>query len=236
MAEAKKDETTEVHPAMHKTVLVIFRGCLQPPNDVKPIARTGSDEKENYLNDIKLITEYVQLNKKYYYLHKIHNMDQSNSMKCDQVLTEIENAAKFCKDNKGMMLRLYYTGCGQFNTGNWCFIDGVISFQQVVDRITANWGNTNFSIMSDCSYSGNWALELVKYTGKLNSVYVPCASYPYKEACSHKLGKGGLFTLWWTEELDRNKTKKLKDCKSKIEDDQFNFDYFAPRNNDPIWH
>ena len=129
MAEAKQQE---VHPAKHKTVLVIFRGCLEPPKELNGHPREGCDTKENYLNDIKEIAAYVQLNKKYYYLHAIHNMEEANNMKCHDVLTKLEEVCKFAKESNAMMIRLYYTGFGQFNTGNWCFIDGVISFEQIV--------------------------------------------------------------------------------------------------------
>eukprot|EP01083_Nonionella_stella_P034768 95065_1 len=235
MAETvANDEKVEkdVHPAYRKYVTIVFRGSLTPPENTSACVRNSNEEKETYLADIKEIQDYMKLNEHLYYLYKICNVDQANAMQCADVLKEIENASKFAKDNNGAMLRIYYTGCGQLNTGNWCFVDGVVSFDQIVNTLKTYWKDSSWSVLADCSFSGNWALELFKYDKILNNVYVRCASYPFKEAQSHKQGRGGLFTLWWVEELTRDNTKLLRDCQAKIEDNMYSLKYFHPKNND----
>ena len=131
MAEAKQEE---VHPAKDKIVIVILRGSSSPPKELNAEPREGCDTTENYLNDIKEITSYIQINKKYYYLHKIYNMDESNDMKRQDVLDKLVEVCKFLKENGAMMIRLYYTGFGQFNTGNWCF-DEIIKIMTIIGNL-----------------------------------------------------------------------------------------------------
>ena len=50
---------------------------------------------------------------------------------------------------------LYYTGHGEIGSGNWCFADGTISIQEIVDMLP---GGTYYPmIFSDACYSGHWA-------------------------------------------------------------------------------
>ena len=50
---------------------------------------------------------------------------------------------------------LYYTGHGEIGTGNWCFADGTISIQEILDMLPA--GTYYPMIFSDACYSGHWA-------------------------------------------------------------------------------
>ena len=50
---------------------------------------------------------------------------------------------------------LYYTGHGQVGTGNWCFDDGTIGIQEIVDILPADCYYP--LIFSDACYSGHWA-------------------------------------------------------------------------------
>ena len=50
---------------------------------------------------------------------------------------------------------LYYTGHGEIGTGNWCFADGTISIQEILDMRPEE---THYPmIFSDACYSGHWA-------------------------------------------------------------------------------
>ena len=50
---------------------------------------------------------------------------------------------------------LYYTGHGEIGTGNWCFADGTISIQEILDMRPG--GSYYPMIFSDACYSGHWA-------------------------------------------------------------------------------
>ena len=50
---------------------------------------------------------------------------------------------------------LYYTGHGEIRTGNWCFADGTISIQEILDMRPE--GSYYPMIFSDACYSGHWA-------------------------------------------------------------------------------
>ena len=57
---------------------------------------------------------------------------------------------------------IWYTGHGEKNTGNWCFKDGVITFQDIFGLYMDCFRGKRLTIRSDCSYSGNWIKDCVK--------------------------------------------------------------------------
>ena len=73
---------------------------------------------------------------------------------------------------------LYYTGHGEKDTGNWCFKDGVISFNDIFDLYINHFKGKPLSIVSDCSYSGNWISECCK---RLDEMNVPSCGHHTRE-------------------------------------------------------
>ena len=69
---------------------------------------------------------------------------------------------------------IWYTGHGEKDTGNWCFKDGVISFQDVFGLYMDHMRGKRLTIISDCSYSGNWIKQCAE---KLDEIGIP--------ACGH---------------------------------------------------
>ena len=63
---------------------------------------------------------------------------------------------------------LDYTGHGEKDTGNWCFKDGVISFNDIFELYLNFFKGKPLSIVSDCSYSGNWINECGKRLDEMN--------------------------------------------------------------------
>ena len=57
---------------------------------------------------------------------------------------------------------IFYTGHGEKNAVNWCFKDGVITFQDIFNLYMAFYEGRNLTINSDCSYSGNWIKDCDK--------------------------------------------------------------------------
>ena len=67
---------------------------------------------------------------------------------------------------------LCYLGNSEKETGNWCFKDGTISFQEIFDIYRRTCPDKVFSIRSDCSYSGQWVRECARV---LDSLHIsPC--------------------------------------------------------------
>ena len=62
---------------------------------------------------------------------------------------------------------IYYTGHGEINTGNWCFKNGVITFQDIFGLYMDHFRGKQLTLESDCSYSGNWIKDCVKILDKL---------------------------------------------------------------------
>ena len=62
---------------------------------------------------------------------------------------------------------IYYTGHGEVGTGNWCFKDGTISFQEIISLYFDYFRGKLLYIFTDCCYSGQWVVKLAKYLDDL---------------------------------------------------------------------
>ncbi|XP_019856994.1 PREDICTED: uncharacterized protein LOC109585377 [Amphimedon queenslandica] len=77
---------------------------------------------------------------------------------------------------------IWYTGHGEKDTGNWCFKDGVISFDDIFHLYMDHYQGKSLTIISDCSHSGNWVKECAK---KLDEKRIPF--------CGHQVMEEGIF-------------------------------------------
>ena len=73
---------------------------------------------------------------------------------------------------------IWYTGNGEKNTGNWCFKDGVITFQDIFGLYMDCFRGKRLTIRSDCSYSGNWIKDCVK---TLDDLGIPSCGHHTRE-------------------------------------------------------
>ena len=69
-------------------------------------------------------------------------------------LDHIKRLFEICRRNRAKPM-LYYTGHGEKGTGNWCFEDGKISIETILDILPK--GTYYPMIFSDTCYSGHWA-------------------------------------------------------------------------------
>jgi len=99
---------------------------------------------------------------------------------------------------------LYYTGHGEIGTGNWCFADGTISIQEILDMLPER--NYYPMIFSDACYSGHWA----NFCLGMNIAGFHClAACPdYSKAIDTK-GEGGDLTLFMTGKKLRPSTEPM---------------------------
>ena len=70
------------------------------------------------------------------------------------------------------LVELIYLGHGEKDTGNWCFKNGTISFQDIFDCYRRKCPEKVLSIESDCSHSGQWVNDCAKLLD--NFGIVPC--------------------------------------------------------------
>ena len=73
---------------------------------------------------------------------------------------------------------IHYTGHGEKSTGNWCFKDGVITFQDIFGLYMDCFRGKQLTIHSDCSYSGNWIKDCVK---TLDDLGIPSCGHHTRE-------------------------------------------------------
>ena len=67
---------------------------------------------------------------------------------------------------------LRYMGNSEKNTGNWCFKDGTISFQEIFYLFRRTCPGKVLELVPDCSYSGQWVRECAKTLDSLQ--IAPC--------------------------------------------------------------
>ena len=91
---------------------------------------------------------------------------------------------------------IFYTGHGEKNTGNWCFIDGVITFEDIYGLYFRWFRRKRLTINSDCSYSGNWIRDCAK---TLDSLKI--------SSCGHHTREVGiLLNVWCSCGVDEEAT------------------------------
>ena len=61
---------------------------------------------------------------------------------------------------------LWYSGHGQKDTGNWCFEDGFISFDDIYNIYQAHFRGRLLMIVTDCCYAGQWVLRFKEKIGR----------------------------------------------------------------------
>ena len=71
-------------------------------------------------------------------------------------------------------------GNSEKDTGNWCFKDGTISFQEIFNIYRRHPSVKGLTIQTDCSYSGQWVRECAK---TLDSLHIP--------PCGHRARENG---------------------------------------------
>ena len=90
---------------------------------------------------------------------------------------------------------IYYTGYGEESTGNWCFKDGVITFQEIFALYNKYYKGNILYVYSDCCHSGQWVVECAK-----------CLDEMGIGACGHQAKKNGILIKVYTSCQPTQKT------------------------------
>ncbi|CAI8045980.1 hypothetical protein GBAR_LOCUS25422 [Geodia barretti] len=92
-------------------------------------------------------------------------------------LKKIETFFQNCKEPVALV---HYLGNSEKTTGNWCFKDGTISFQEIFNIYRRHPSVKCLDIQTDCSYSGQWVRKCAK---TLDSLHIP--------PCGHRARENG---------------------------------------------
>ena len=83
---------------------------------------------------------------------------------------------------------IWYMGHSEEGTGDWCFKDGTISFQEIFDLYMTHFQGRLLHIISDCCYSGNWVHRCTETLD--NKLGIP--------PCGHKARERGVLIKLYT--------------------------------------
>ena len=76
---------------------------------------------------------------------------------------------------------IWHSGHGERGTGNWCFKDGTVSFQDIFDHYMKHFWGSILTVISDSCYSGKWVYACADI---LDQMGIP--------PCGHKTKKRGM--------------------------------------------
>ena len=133
---------------------LLLSGALDPPSRITISDRrtrdTPGERRGTFLSgvahDLANMQDTIESN--------LFNNVSDHHQKKSAALRQIRSLFDTCQGEKVKPM-LYYTGHGEIGTGNWCFADGTISIQEILDMRPEE---THYPmIFSDACYSGHWA-------------------------------------------------------------------------------
>ncbi len=80
---------------------------------------------------------------------------------------------------------LSYIGAGKKDTGDWCFTDGFITFQDIMECYLQHFRGKTCTLYCDCSYSGQWVRACEEYLN--NRDVRPCGHSARKNEIQVKI-------------------------------------------------
>ena len=122
---------------------------------------------------------------------------------------------------------MYYSGHGEKDTGNWCFKDGVITFDDVFGLYMDTMRGKPLYIVSDCCFAGKWVENAAV---KLDELGIPSCGHHTREqeillkvfASCRKNEKAALSAY----------TKKLASINENYDDDKYMYYPGGPIDSD----
>ena len=146
------DELYKWNDGMERWLLLA--GATDPPEDVDISDRRSRDDQGERNGAFLHGVTRDLVNMEDTIGGKLYNTLKNLYMTRSEAVGHIKRFFDHCQRN-GFKPMLYYTGHGQVGTGNWCFEDGTIGIQEIVDILPTDCYYPH--ILSDACYSGNWA-------------------------------------------------------------------------------
>jgi len=172
----------------------MIAGVMQPKSNSAFRRKNQGKRQEaaNYLAGVKAdmhhVEAYLQKSKTFEVFNTLQNTQR---LKVEQVIEEMNLLLKSYP--KSQMVGVYYSGHGCANGGDWCFKDGNFGFK-LLRNVLLRRGN--IKIFCDSCFSGDWAVELKKWEGLTQNVYIFAGSVPGKSALDAG-AEGGMATVQW---------------------------------------
>ncbi|XP_020608062.1 uncharacterized protein LOC110046712 [Orbicella faveolata] len=196
------DRWLEWNPTSEKCKWLLLSGASNPPS--------GIDISDRRTRDIPGVKGGTFLSG---VTHDLANMERAvgtnlfNTVRDlyftkSAALGHIQKLFDICK--RDVQPILYYTGHGELGTGNWCFDDGTISIQEILDMRPE--GAYYPMIFSDSCYSGHWANFCLKKN--ITGFHCLAACPEYFKAIDTK-DEGGDLTLFMTGKKARPGTEPM---------------------------
>ncbi|KAL9953313.1 hypothetical protein ACROYT_G040711 [Oculina patagonica] len=200
------DRWSQWNPCSEEPKWLLLSGVSDPPKDVQISDRRPRDNPGVRGGEFLSGVAHDLANMEAAVGSKLYNTVKDLYLTKSRALEHISSLFDTCK-RREVKPMLYYTGHGQNGTGNWCFHDGTISIQEIVDLLPE--GTSYPMIFSDACYSGHWA----NFCFKKNIAGFHClAACPEYSTAVDTRGKGGDLTLFMTgkfEEGERPSTEPM---------------------------
>ena len=141
-------------PTTAKPRWLLLSGATDPPTDISISDRRTRDAREERNGPfLKGVTRDL-VNMEDAVGTKLFNTIKNLYLLKSDAIANIKAFFEECKQKKSHPM-LYYTGHGEIVTGNWCFNDGTISIEEILDMVPEDVYYP--MIFSDACYSGHWA-------------------------------------------------------------------------------
>ena len=108
---------------------------------------------------------------------------------------------------------IWYTGLGERGTGNWCFKDGVVTFEDIFALYFDHFRGKVLTLVCDCSYSGSWVVQCAK---KLDEIGIASCGHHTREkgifikvVCSCSNDQQASLLVFCEEAVDVDEKKKI---------------------------
>ena len=124
---------------------------------------------------------------------------------------------------------IHYFGNGRKFRGDWCFSDGYITFQDLMDVYMETYRGRVLTVVGDCSHSGSWVKQCYQFMdgqgiipcghhaiekGVLVKVFASCKSHQRANVLGYSLNcmfndknvgctKFRIFEIKWMNSVDR---------------------------------
>ena len=141
-------------PTSNQIKWLLLSGASDPPSGISISDRRTGDTPNERRGTFLAGVAHDLANMEAVVGNTLFNTVKDLYLKKSAALGQIQKLFDKCK-SAGVKPMLYYTGHGEIATGNWCFADGTISIQEILDMRPE--GMYYPMIFSDACYSGHWA-------------------------------------------------------------------------------
>ncbi|XP_068670212.1 uncharacterized protein [Montipora foliosa] len=193
----------EWKPTNAEPLWLLLSGATDPPRNIEISARRTRDTPGDKNGAFLAGVTHDLLNMENAVGLYLHNTVKDLQLTKSHALAKIDTLFVECKRNRKKPM-LYYTGHGEVGSGDWCFHDGTISIQEILEMVQE--GMLYPMIFSDACYSGHWADFCCKEN--IFGLYCLAACPSYSKAVDTK-GEGGDLTLFMTGKKPRPSTEPV---------------------------